>query len=969
MRVNRQSPPSPNALLSGAFPQIPIRNVNGITSPVFAALSDAFREQNIDAEQVQDEERIPNSTSAPEPSIDQLGTSPVTQQSLNNEDVRGGFSNQSPSNSPRLAYRHISRRTSSYQFDALATSPRGRPVSMPAHMYQIPSPSGLNLNQARGIPGDVIIGPSRSTSRKASKYNFCSFDSLSHSGDTILSDNTLLAASDNSLYVFKIEKEKISRIGKIDGLRGYVVSAKILPCTSRSDSTRDSRPLIVAIIHGPLLAESPTGSSHSDHQFDPSQGDKTLPKYQTTVEVYSLRERKHVATLYSSEAAELELDHVLGKKVIEPPEPIGALSIHVSGKFIVVSSGESGEIYIFDARSGRPDQPFRCIGKTWTSVPQRKSRTWSTSSAPSEAENFREKSPTRPPKQDNAVLSLNNRWLAYIPPVPSTRSTVFGKVKVPSTAKGPPGIRSHTASSQPQTTCELDTPLEESKLNKVARDVTQEFIKGARWVGDQGFQAWKSYWNKSPDAYEPVQAQNPQFPPTHALDDPNRLDKQPTVVSILDLEKLANNQDLKADIALQPIATFSLPGGCSFLSFSPNGLGLLTASSKGDVQYVWDLMQVVNPRITINPLSPRSEFTPVIRQIARFTRVTVASIVDVAWSEPRGEKLAVITDRGTVHLHDLPLTALQWPPAPRLPRSPAENKSTEIPSPSSGGWNSALNAVSGASFAAVRGNSLMNFGGFNLAQASAGAGVKGSKIMASGFSRSVEAATGTVNSLMHMGETRFHIPGASHSVSPGCARWWVGKDNNAIAVTGDGVIFIHRVLLRKDGKNNKKKHSVVGERIAEISIPNPRDKQDHELPNDGFTVDIVWPEPVQRRISTSFATNPLSYAEIDTSSPYQPFHTDRRVNLFTYIDSSYKPIGAWIFGEDIGTRLMRSGADHVDFEDFDIPLANESESIDHEEIWPPKKSKLKGKSKTKVKRSEPISTDKNGEDDLQDFMI
>ena len=639
-------------------------------------------------------------------------------------------------------------------------------------------------------------------------------------------------------------------------------------------------------------------------------------QYQTTVEIYSFRTKGHVTTLYASPPADTEPS--LGRRTFEPPAPIGDLAIHVNGRFLVVSSGISGEVYVYDGQ-GTLSLPFRCIGKTWTTIPPRKSRTWSSSSASSEADSNREKSPTRLPRPEAALLSVSNRWLAYVPPTPPARSTLFGKISLQKTSpKGTPGLTSHTAPSQPQSTCEIDTPFEESRVNRVARDVTQEMLKGARWVGDQGKQAWKNYWSKPPESSPYEQTPQPvpqQFPPTHATDDQSRISQQPTLVSILDLEKLAENQDAKAEIALQPVATFPLPGGCSFLSFNPSGLSLLTANAKGDVQYVWDLMQVIHPRSALLS-SFRSDGGPLVRQVVRFSRVTVANIIDTVWLEPRGEKLAIVTDRGTVHLHDLPQSALQWPPPPRIVHTPdvkkqrSETASAQL---TSSGWSSAFSAVSGG-FAAVRTNPLMGFGNLNLAQASAGAGARGGKMMATGFSKSVEAATGLGNSLIHMGETRIHVPGPSYMVNPGCVRWMSGKET-AVTVTGNGLIRTYRVVVRtQTAKNGKKKaHSVVGERLAELVIPdlNKHHKhRDEDLPNDGINIEVIWPtlSHTSRAPSSGHTTsmNPLSFAEIDSCTPFQPFHMDRRVGMYAYTDASYKPgpYDHWVFGEEIPTRLV-----------------------------------------------------------------
>jgi hypothetical protein len=58
---------------------------------------------------------------------------------------------------------------------------------------------------------------------------------------------------------------------------------------------------------------------------------------------------------------------------------------------------------------------------------------------------------------------------------------------------------------------------------------------------------------------------------------------------------------------------------------------------------------------------------------------------------------------------------------------------------------------------------------------------------------------------------------------------------------------------------------------------------------------------------SSATSHPLSEAEIETNAPYQPFHTDRRVQIFSYEnpqDSLGQYPEPWAFGEDIATHLL-----------------------------------------------------------------
>ena len=254
-------------------------NAHAVASPIFAALGDAFREQpTTDPYTTPPQAPVYNSppiTAVPDPpdplppSYHAPDASPrlTPNPSPANEAIRGGFSNQSPSASPKLVHRLPTRRTSGYQAlaDPLATSPRGRPASMPSHLYGIPNPSALNLNQLRGVrDADQGWEASRSASRKAPGEAFVSFDTLDLAADeaTVSSDTVILTSCGNDLHVFKVDKEKTTHLGCLEGLRGNVTSAKFLPCAVKLDKLKPLRPLVDVIVHGPQLsAQSRPGST------------------------------------------------------------------------------------------------------------------------------------------------------------------------------------------------------------------------------------------------------------------------------------------------------------------------------------------------------------------------------------------------------------------------------------------------------------------------------------------------------------------------------------------------------------------------------------------------------------------------------------------------------------------------------------------------------------------------------------
>ena len=885
--------------------------------------------------------------------------------------LQGGFSNTSPATSPRLSMRQPVRRNNEYQSfgDYIGPSPtRGRTVSMNSqhpypHAPPLPHYPQAHFYSAPKV--DLGVPQSRSQSRKSGNSTFSAFDTLAFAGEETLTpaNNVLLVGSGCNLNVYRVDKKRLDVIGSLEKLRGFVVAAKILPCAT---SCEPSRPLVALIIHG-FEAPGPTTRLDSRHrheeEFDPSATTSEAPysvdvaaphpgyQYQTTVEVYSLKLRVHVATLFKSAVVFGDSDYA-GNPVYIPP-PIGNLNIDVQRRFIVVSSGTSGEVYVFtnviDGLADRPG-PFECLGKLWTSVQTRNARKHSTSSTSSDTDAPNDRPSGRYDRADVPILSLSHRWLAIVPPQPSSRSTIHGKVDVPT--KKPPGLSSHTAPTQPQTTCELDTPDQESTFNRVARDMTQEVIKGARWMGDQGMQYWKNYWSKSPESstqpVQPLPTSPPQqtFPPTHAHDErQSRSSSQPTQVSVIDLEKLYVNQAAKSSSALQPIATFALPYGCSFLSFAPSGLMLLTASSKGDVQHIWDLMRMVYGKTDTMATGGSNTVptSPTVRQITRFTRMTVASIIDVVWTEPTGKRLAIVTDKGTVHIFDLPPSAFQWPPPRRIPRrstAPRENSKLESKTDSvqpATALGTAMNLLSDRAqplLASVRGRppSLGNaFSGLNF---TAGAGVKSGKVVATTLSKSMGAATGTMNTIRHMGENRLQLPESTQSVQRGRIRWMLINDQTFIAVTGGNVVRIYSVRQSSNNSAGKRRPSVLGGRHTEHGIYDPPTdtsrreptNTSHQSPMAGYWRNFGNPSSHATKSPNRHAVQPLSYAEIETNAPYQPFHSDRRVDLCVYnedqreddleLDTHRKqPTTSsepWLFGEDIPTTVVSVGASMSD---------------------------------------------------------
>ncbi|KAH0562198.1 hypothetical protein GP486_003109 [Trichoglossum hirsutum] len=873
-----------------------------------------------------------------------------------------------------------------------------------AHFYSAPNADlGLQRGREPGlVPGD-------------SGY-YCGFDSLALAGDGASSDaeNVLLMGWQGGLDVFRVERDKLDIIGRLEGLRGGVIDAKVLPWMARDDPFAPLRPLVALAINGPVIpsAREPDQAlpSHSDHPEYASSGhldtiapgpttrasdtDEAISEvthYQTTVEIYSLGKRVHVATLFSSPQVPISVP--IASPQFSPPPEVGRLKIDANGKFITVSSGVSGEVFIFTMDMAAPtdtrgsEEVFSCIGKVWTSVQFNPRKRSCSPTGTLDVGGQSGDHPADVAQVGTALLSLSHRWLAIVPPVPSSSPSLNGTALLPSTKLKTPGISSHSPPPQPPVTCAVDTPDGESVFNRMAREVTQEVIKGAKWVGDQSIQAWRYYWSRPTPGIgqewsqrDQASYQAPQqhrFPPTHAhTNQQSQSSGDPTLISVLDLERLTSARIAPTVAALNPIATFQSPLGCSFLSFSPSGLALLTASRKGDVQFVWDLMRMTQGKAAISPLlsspgagnsgDPRQiTYRPHVRQIARFTRLTVANIVDVVWTTPTGERLAIVTEKRTVHILDLPTAAFQWPPPRKAippsaafsnPRGTAKEDSTNdthqtIAAGASSAVTAAVQMVNSKAQPIISAARRRRSSGASLGLkiTSPGGGVQGGKSVAAGLSKSLGAATETVSNLRNTGENRLHLPGGPGSAAPGCVKWLDGKERGLVSIVCGGTLRIHEAKPGRAGKGVERRKRLTGLRPVEFALPSlPGDTavasvvEDVACKPDRGALSGYWvSRPLMAAKDAKMKTDPhpLSYAEIETNPPYQPFHTDRRINLFVYGSlpqdehdalASIHHVGdssPWVFGQpiqatklDVGPPAIPSGESSVHGESLIGPI-------------------------------------------------
>ncbi|KAF8422374.1 hypothetical protein EV426DRAFT_712796 [Tirmania nivea] len=900
----------------------------------------------------------------------------------------------------------------------------------------------------------------------------CSFDTLD--GE---SENVLCFGWEGGLDVWRAGKGSLDLLGRLEGLSGGVRSAKILPTPQRGDPLASIRPLVVLTIQTPVQTTSqddlpsPTTSSppsprpqsaasfSSSHSHHMSHGPKhsTEIEWQTSVEIYSLSTRERVTVLLTSP---LEPSPVVSTVDLTPPPVWGGLRVEVGDKSIAVGVGLSGEVYLFTlvtvvspvqvqsvvppitmelAQKGKRGKTscsqkkspapvcnplatgFRgewvCQGKVWTTV---QIPTGGAEGANSSYTGGGGNSGLGFFQNGTPVFSLEGRWLSYSPP-PANSSISAGVIVRVSHGLAASSLMAQTPLSQPPITAQVDTADGEEKLiNRMAREATQEVIRGAKWVGGHGIKAWQSYWSgvgphvgSGPQSTQPANSlpsslnggsgnlaeigsgagsvsgmsalgqqlqrerqmqQMTAFPsgmgspylssngnayantttstvPSNGV--PLNIGVQhqsggyvksamhsgndPIYVSVLDLGKFPSSVDSQVMPSsgyqqCTPFATFQPPLGASYLSFAPGGLALLTVSGKGDVYSVWDLMRVVHKPTSSNQghngssVGPSSSVGPAsnlatsrhVRLVARFTRMTVARTVDVTWSFPRGDKLAVITDRGTVHFYDLPNNAYQWPPYRKPPPSSAStNVSPVFNSQQAAGVVQAMQgAVSllgsstqplltaarrrrssnSAKLPSPTGGIFVNYGDSRAREStSEGAGSSG----------------GSKGSYIPTGVSKVSLPGNPATVAPGLVKFFVGKDKGKVAMMGGGLLFIYQNTTGNLGGSKKRRGMANGGILLESGVaydlpglPDnlPTINRDHNDGDQLIELDKVvsgyWNGKTHHNARLSdaqyrkrdeqqqYIQHPLSFAEIETTPAYPAFHTDRRVTLMVFSDIS-----------------------------------------------------------------------------------
>jgi hypothetical protein len=170
------------------------------------------------------------------------------------------------------------------------------------------------------------------------------------------------------------------------------------------------------------------------------------------------------------------------------------------------------------------------------------------------------------------------------------------------------------------------------------------------------------------------------------------------------------------------------------------------------------------------------------------------------------------------------------------------------------------------------------------------AGVRSGKAVAAGLSQSLEAAAGTVNTLRHAGDSRVHL--SNMAKDPARARV-VWAQSNILVV--DGMLVRSYTVRRAQATGKGRQDVSVVDANGAISMKLPKlgelasiSKEKQNRQGEGLeeriegTVSGYWMSRSSVATASLEDAHPLSRAEIETNAPYQPFHSDRRVNLFVH---------------------------------------------------------------------------------------
>lgn len=845
--------------------------------------------------------------------------------------------------------------------------PASAPHKAQPHFFGLPDLDFLSGTKKEQNPGKTA----------GSDGYCCCFDSFADSGDDASSrkaKDALLVGSEGGLEVFRILPNKLEVVGRLEGLRGSVVGAKILPHTELYDHLQPIRPLVAVIVHGVMVEDIPDSSIRKDGSQNRALKESTC-YYQTTVEVYSLQTQQHVVTLYKSSPVAVE-QPTIGQPT-SLPEPIGDLRITAQSRFIILASGKSGEVFVFAnaVTSTYPAGNFRCIGKFWTSL--QSPLDTPSSRPPSSSENSR-MAEDGDEKPGVPLCSLSQRWLAIVAPSISSHVSIHGSPALGEHNPNPPGLASAVAPPQPPVTCDIAGVDAEDTWSRLTRQAAKGVVKYSQKGIDLGWQGWRELTNPTPQSAQQHGRTSSKdhdvlFPPTNAPpDDPKQKPREPAIVSIIDLVALLEAEETKPKYQPAPLATFALREGCNFLSFSMSGLRLLTVSRKGDVSIVWDLSRSCHgsQRLRDGPRQSSSANGPCVKQVHRIARNSPSLVVDCAWARD-DEDIGLLTSHGTIHLHEVPMrSSLRKRKRRNTTSAPVPEKAQPTvgvshgssPPSSNGGFLGSIK--SGWQQMSSQVNSLRSqnpvatfsipttFAGFK--EATANASHAGGRVLAKGLSQGLSVAKGGASDYWHADDNKIRHKALQGQDGTGSLKWIKRQSDTLLAVVCGGTVHLHPVQRLARRKGDVMVSGLKADRYGkkQFALPSIRTHTSNDAANGaphtkkgredesctkqgphGFWSLRVSPEANDLRRPTSGSG--LSQAnEVETNPPYCPFHIDSRVDIFAFDDDmrnsadstgfqgsifhihghgSATPTNpSWLFGEPLPAATKMNTHDDID---------------------------------------------------------
>lgn len=333
------------------------------------------------------------------------------------------------------------------------------PVNKPVPFYDTPLPHLPQRHFTRRPDMDFgLASPSDASITAGSKGYYCGFDSLekANTGTSPAANNLVLVGTQCGLDVYRLLRHRSDIVGRLEGLPGAVIDAKMLPWTDRHDPFAAMRPLVMCVWYGPVDSASAVND-------EAGQAAKDAVLHQTTVGIYSLATAELVCTLYTSPTSLL--------RRTASPTSIGNLKIAAEGRFVTIASGTSGEVYVFSPythyTTAEELPAFRCIAKFWTTI-----NTCAMSTPDGQTPHQEEVSGN---EVRTPVCALSQRWLAIKPPLlSSAQISLQGTSLLFPKHPNPLGVSSHVSPPPPAVNCEVNAPFNNTLLDRMTKQATQE---------------------------------------------------------------------------------------------------------------------------------------------------------------------------------------------------------------------------------------------------------------------------------------------------------------------------------------------------------------------------------------------------------------------------------------------------------------------------------------------------------------